>query len=448
MMALWRRIQDFITQLNIQHETIWLAYSGGLDSHVLLQLFARAKASNDSLRIAAIHVNHQLQDDASDWEHHCQKQCNALTIPLTICRVDASTKERQSPEEAAREARYNAFSAQLKTGDILVTAHHANDQAETVLLQLMRGAGAAGLSAMPERRLFKGMQLHRPLLGFSRQVLYDYAVKHDLDWIEDPSNAEIDIRRNYVRHKIMPLLSEQWSHPERLIAQSSRNLADTQQSLDWFLDRALADLLLASDVLAINALDSYSSNIQKHLIRRWYRRLGIPAPGADKLCIIFNEVIDAKEDANPELSGHGAVLHRSKGRLILSPEWPTLEVNTWVSSTALSCPAWNLTIKLVDEIDIGEISVRLADPNTEIQLNNHPRRLKRLYKEKSVPVKFRSLLPAVYVADELIYIPGIFQHQDFRTIEFCFDFKRLGADFDVTHPSAPSQPLLSVLGIE
>lgn len=444
MKALEQRIQDFLSQLNLQHETVWLAYSGGLDSRVLLQLFATLKSSHPALKLAAIHVNHQLQDEASHWERHCQEQCDALGIPITICRVDASPKDRQSPEEAAREARYEAFAEHLQSGDVLITAHHANDQAETLLLQLMRGAGTAGLSAMPRVREFKGILLHRPLLSFSRQLLHDYAIKHEMTWIEDPSNAETDIRRNYIRHNVIPVLNEQWSGAEKLIAQSSTHVADTQQSLDWFLDNALDEVLLANDVISITQLNSYPLNIQNHLMRRWYSKLGLPAPGSDKLAIIFNEVIHAQEDANPELNWQGGVLHRSKDRLILSPQWPSLESSSWDGSRTVSSPVWNLTIAESESFDSSEISIQLVPSDVEVRFENHSKRLKRLFKEKSMPVKFRSLLPAVFIANELIYIPGVFHHQDYKAVKIDFDFNRLGIESDA---SAPSQPLLSVLGI-
>jgi len=442
MIALEQQIETFLNQLGNQHSKIWLAYSGGMDSRVLLQLLAEAQSRYSHLHLSAIHVNHQLQTDALAWEAHCQQQCEQLGIALMICRVDATPKDRQSPEQAAREARYDAFAEHLSEDDILVTAHHANDQAETLLLQLMRGAGTAGLSAMPMSRSFKGMNLYRPLLGFSRQMLQDFANHKNLQWVEDPSNQETDIRRNFIRHEVMPVLDKQWPEPEKSINQSARHLADTEQTLNWFLECELAKVLLARDVLAIDTLLTYPTAIQRHLLRRWYVQLGLAAPGEDKLALIMSEVMAAKADANPELKWQGSVLHRCRNRLLLSPDWEPIEHQHWSAEATITTSAWQLNIAGLNSINTQELTASIASHDMEINQSNRLRSLKKVFKDKAVPVRFRSLLPAVFMGSELIYVSGIFQHPDYAALTFHFDFKRLGDSV-----SDSDQPLLSVLDI-
>jgi len=188
----------------------WVAYSGGLDSAVLLHLAAQTQSCRMDLAIRALHIHHGLHADADAWTAHCQSNCLSLGIPLTVLRVDAGKRPGQSPEEVARHARYRAIESLIGPGDTVLLAQHRDDQAETLLLQLLRGAGLDGLAAMPVRSRLGAGHLLRPLLDCSRAQLAYYANEHGLAWVEDPSNQELIFDRNFLRREVMPLLRSRW----------------------------------------------------------------------------------------------------------------------------------------------------------------------------------------------------------------------------------------------
>jgi tRNA(Ile)-lysidine synthase len=187
----------------------WVAFSGGLDSTVLLHVLASARGD---LRapLSAIHIDHALQAGSTDWVRHCREQCGQLDVPLHTMLVDAAAPPGESPEAAARNARYTAIAAALGPRAMLLTAHHLDDQAETLLLQLLRGAGVEGLAAMPSIRAWHGGWHARPLLAWRRDALHAWATAKQLGWIQDPSNAQTAAYRNYLRHQIVPLLRARW----------------------------------------------------------------------------------------------------------------------------------------------------------------------------------------------------------------------------------------------
>lgn len=184
----------------------WIALSGGLDSCVLLHSLAALQLP---VVLRALHINHQISPNATSWQEHCADICARLNIPFTAVKVDVKNTGR-GIEDAAREARYAVFEQHLSSGDYLFTAHHSDDQSETMLLRLMRGAGPRGLAAMAQaRRLGQGI-LYRPLLNFSRAELEEYAQEQALTWVNDESNTNDHYDRNYLRNQVMPLLRERW----------------------------------------------------------------------------------------------------------------------------------------------------------------------------------------------------------------------------------------------
>jgi len=208
----------------------WVAYSGGLDSHVLLHALAAVREQLPA-PLVAVHVNHNLQSAAADWDAHCRAVCADLNIEYRSLSVDARHANGESPEAAARAARYRAITELLPAGQVLLTAHHQDDQAETLLLQLLRGAGPKGLAAMPESSALGQGRLLRPLLAVSRAELQAYAEQQELRWIEDPSNAQLDYDRNYLRHNILPLLQQRWPATSAVLARGARHQADAAQLL-------------------------------------------------------------------------------------------------------------------------------------------------------------------------------------------------------------------------
>jgi tRNA(Ile)-lysidine synthase len=190
-------------------ETCWVAYSGGLDSLVLLHVLANIK-NKIKPKLVAVHINHGISNDADLWVEHCQKKCSNYAIELQIFSIDLTNKSDKGTEAFAREKRYEALGNLMHSHDLLLTAHHMDDQLETILLQLLRGSGPDGLVGMPQAREFSKGILLRPLLGYSREEIHDYALSESLSWIEDESNKSNRYDRNFLRNKIIPELLTRW----------------------------------------------------------------------------------------------------------------------------------------------------------------------------------------------------------------------------------------------
>ncbi|MGM0572056.1 MAG: tRNA lysidine(34) synthetase TilS, partial [Pseudomonadota bacterium] len=208
------------------HSRIRIALSGGMDSVLLLHVAASLYAGTD--RLSAVHVNHQLQPNADQTERFCQQVCGELGVPLDIRRVvvrsrQGAGKDTGGIEEAARHARYQVFEDILVPDELLLMAHHGDDQAETVLFRLLRGTGVAGLGGMPGSRPLGEGLLYRPLLAFSRGELQAWATEKGIDWVEDPSNTDERFDRNFLRQTIMPLLKARWPSLISRIGHSARS---------------------------------------------------------------------------------------------------------------------------------------------------------------------------------------------------------------------------------
>ena len=256
---------------------IVVAYSGGLDSTVLLHLMA--SRADDAL-LTALHVNHQLHADADEWEQHCRLQCLALGVPLAVQSV-AVHEHGDGPEAAARHARYAAFEAQLGDGEALLLAQHLDDQAETLLLRLLRGAGGEGLSGMPWRRSLGRGWLLRPLLEVPRSALLEYARAHRLQWIEDPSNRSVRFDRNYLRREVMPLLEARWPAYRQTFARAAGHLR--QSARLGFVGAPPSRYSVVGDPgFAIDDLPG-ERVAAAQAVRAWLQDRGLPMPSSAQL---------------------------------------------------------------------------------------------------------------------------------------------------------------------
>ena len=217
---------------------VWhIAFSGGLDSTVLLHLLASLAKTETFPPLSAVHVHHGLQATGDAWPSHCQSVCDRLGVPLRVMRVHV--QPGASLERAARDARYQAFTEVTGAGQVMLTGQHRDDQAETLLFRLLRGAGVRGLAAMAAHRPLAAGHLVRPLLDASRVELEAYAHEHQLRWIEDPSNADPRFSRNYLRHRVLPALTERWPQAVTSLARTAEHLSEAQGLLD---ELAVSDL--------------------------------------------------------------------------------------------------------------------------------------------------------------------------------------------------------------
>lgn len=270
---------------------IVLAYSGGIDSTVLLHLLSRTSFS-PSIELLAVHINHGLHPAADQWEAHCQSVAQNLSVPFRSVRVAVLRTHRQGLEAAAREARYQALQKILANRDLLLTAHHSSDQAETMLLRLMRGAGVSGLSAIAESLPFANGMLARPLLGFTRAAIRAYAEQHQLDWVEDPSNADLSHDRNYLRHQVVPMLSERWQAWDSTVSRAARHQSQADTLLRLEAERWLARCMISGkQCLSYKAFMSLPAIYQKPVLRAWLALCELPTLEESQFDYLYNRMV-------------------------------------------------------------------------------------------------------------------------------------------------------------
>lgn len=405
----------------------WLAYSGGLDSSVLLHALAQIAQQLPS-PISVIHVDHGLSENSAAWATQCRDQCEALGFGLHQKRVEVDRRKR-GLEAAAREARYAAFAEVLGEGDLLLTAHHQDDQAETLLLQLLRGGGVRGLAAMPEFRPFACGWLGRPLLGFSREQLHAYAEAHSLNWSEDPSNFDTTLERNFLRHELLPSLEQRRGGTKTLLARSAGHFAESAELLDELAEQDLGAMPAVEDAaLSIPALQALSAARQRNLLRYWLRQQGLTTPDSRNLQRILDEVLPAAQDAEPLVSWSGTELRRYRDRIYamspLSPLPDELPVLTWSGETVLRLPDGMGQLCMKRVVGCGVREALLLSANVTLgwrrggesmllagRLGHHA--LKKLYQESAIPPWERRRRPLLYIDGQLAQVAGLWSDSRF-----------------------------------
>jgi tRNA(Ile)-lysidine synthase len=314
--ALWQAID---AHGNAVGRRYCLAYSGGMDSTALL--VALHSLANRCMpgALRAVHVHHGLHPDAGGWATHCQARCEALRVPLRVLDVDATPGRGESPEARAREARYGALRAELASGEVLLTAHHADDQLETVLIQLLRGAGVAGLAAMPPAARFGPGWHMRPLLEFPRAALEAWLESRgETGWIEDPANADPRFARNHLRGAVLPSIRAHWPAAAVAAARAARHCAEAAGLLDELAELDAATCA-ADETLDLTRMRSLSPARCRNLVRWQARRLGLPTPDESRLATLLEQLFQAAADARPEVRWPGVVALRYAHRLWLIP---------------------------------------------------------------------------------------------------------------------------------
>ncbi|WP_339541962.1 tRNA lysidine(34) synthetase TilS [Pseudomonas sp. JAI120] len=391
-----------------------IAFSGGLDSTVLLHLLAILAKSETLPPLSAVHVHHGLQAVADAWPSHCQSVCDSLGVPLRVMHVHVPPGA--SLERAAREARYQAFTEVAREGEAVLTGQHRDDQAETLLFRLLRGAGVRGLAAMPAHRPLAGGFLVRPLLDVSRAELEAYAGDHQLKWIEDPSNADPRFSRNYLRHRVIPTLTERWPQAVSSLARTAEHLGEAEALLGELacMDLQAADqpsrfpwLLLPS--LALAPLRELSDARQRNALRHWLAPL-TRLPDSDHWAGWYS-LRDAKGDAQPLWRLADGELHRCGERIWWLPgvwsEFSHGSVSWPDPRNPLELPG-NGLLKIIGKAPEGPLEVRYRQGGEMLDVSGRGRRdLKRLLNECGVPVFVRGRLPLLYQGEQLLGVPHL-----------------------------------------
>ncbi|MUT70106.1 tRNA lysidine(34) synthetase TilS [Pseudomonas stutzeri] len=391
-----------------------MAFSGGLDSTVLLHALVRLAERRALPPIRAIHVHHGLQVAADDWPAHCQQVCDRLGVALEVVRVQVVPGA--SLERAARDARYQAFAARLGEDELLLTGQHRDDQAETLLFRLLRGAGVRGLAAMPVARALASGQLVRPLLDVSRAELEDYARANGLAWVEDPSNKQLEYSRNFLRRQVLPLLQQRWPHVSSSLARTAAHMADAQQLLDELAQQDLAVAQADIDFdwlnlpsLALAPLRELTPARQRNALRHWLAGRAL-APDEDHWAG-WECLRDARADATPRWRLAGGELQRSGERVWWLPDGWLASVGGPVDwpdpSVELQLPG-NGSLRLEGAPPIGRLQIRYRTGGEVMAVSGRGRRdLKRLLNEAGVPAFARGRLPLLYCDEQLVAVANL-----------------------------------------
>ncbi|GAA5315660.1 MAG: tRNA lysidine(34) synthetase TilS [Candidatus Pelagadaptatus aseana] len=395
-----------------------VGYSGGLDSSVLLHLLCQLRDQGQESRpVLAIHINHQLSPLADQWQSHCEAQCQELDVPIQVCRARVERSGR-GLEDAAREQRYQAFSQLLQQGDALLLAHHQDDQAETLLLRLMRGAGPRGLAAMPRSRPLGDGQLFRPLLHFQRQQLHDWAVTADMSWVDDDSNGSLDFDRNYLRHQVMPLLEERWPG----FAGRWQQSAALCREADEQLQSQACDDLTAAELrserwgwsLCLAYLQSLSEFRRGNLLRQLMTQLQLPLPDSVHLEQIERQLLQPRDDAQGAVCWGPIQLRHYRQRLYFLPETLALgppELQCWDLQQPLvwgdgELRAWEVAsagLLLPPGSDL-EVGVRQPGDRCKPIGRGRSQTLKKLLQEYALEPWLRDSVPVLRHRGEIVAV--------------------------------------------
>ncbi|WP_299020309.1 tRNA lysidine(34) synthetase TilS [uncultured Photobacterium sp.] len=401
-----------------------LALSGGLDSRVLLHLMGLFLRQHPQHRCLAIHVHHGLSANADLWSERCVEWSLQEGIECLVERVNLELGSRISVEQLARDERYRALKKHFQPGDILLTAQHADDQLETVLLALKRGSGPAGLAAMAECTPFASGYHLRPLLGVTRQQIEEYGRSCQLDWVEDESNQDTRYDRNFLRHQVAPQMIARWPGIRKAVTRSASLCGEQDALLQELLREKLMQAMYHDQSLIISQLGS--ERIGKQLIRHWLKRFDVLMPSQAQLEQIWHTIVKAKPDANPQLCWQQVQVRRYQQRLYLVQQWP--DIREWQQECLLGQPC-----QLPQ--DLGELKLlptsygqlRLPKPDEEVSVRFDPeglevkpvgrsgkRKLKKLFQEYGVPSWNRRRTPLVYYGEELAAVAGLFVVEAFR----------------------------------
>lgn len=308
-----KHLLGFLKRHQASSRKLLLGLSGGLDSRVLLHLLVRVRPSLD-FELSAVHVNHRISPNADSWGVFCAGLCKDAAVPYRIVEIDVPRDSGLGLEAAAREARYRVLLAQ--DAEAVMLAHHQDDQAETLLLQLLRGAGVKGLAAMPEAVDRQGKWFLRPLLEVSRPELLDYARANDLQWIEDESNLDLAYDRNYLRRHIMPVLESRFPAARRTLARSASHLAEAAALLEE-LAREDAARAMYGGRLDLSLLKVMTTARAANLLRYWLLERSGFALSTARLDDIRSQLLDSRPDARIRIKIGGFTLSRRRGMAVI-----------------------------------------------------------------------------------------------------------------------------------
>jgi tRNA(Ile)-lysidine synthase len=418
-------VRDSLAAHVPQGTPLALGLSGGRDSVVLLDLLA-ALAPSRGHTVAAIHVHHGLSANADAWAQFCVDRCATLGLACVVCSVSVERQPRTSLEALARRARYDALAeaARALGAPIVALAHHRNDQAETLLLQLLRGAGPHGLAAMPALRSdVAGTTWWRPLLEVTRADIDAYARDSELTWIDDESNADARHARNALRQTILPALHEVAPQAAKTLARAAMHQAEAARLLDELAEKD-AETAFDGATLRRDALAVLAPHRARNVLRWFLRCQGLPAPSSARLAAMLDQLRGARADSVIRLVHAGVEIGMHRGRIALHPAEPMRFDVPWSGEPLLALPHGTLVFGQAEGAGVDRklltatnVRVRSRAGGERFQVApDRPRRaLKSVLRETGIPVWDRYGLPLIFCGDALAAVAGVGIDAAFRT---------------------------------
>lgn len=411
------QFQDVLkSYLESDKQTITVAYSGGVDSTALLHL-AKIYCDRSGNPLSAIYINHGLSPNAVAWQEHCQAQCARLDVDFIAASVQV-TQEGQGLEAAARTVRYEKLAELTDENSLILLGQHADDQIETFFLQLMRGAGVDGLSAMPVyKKDSHDRQYLRPLLGISREEIEQFANAQSLQWIEDESNADDRFDRNYLRNQVLPLIKRRWPQSQSTITRSIGHIAQHSDLMESQVDKMLLSML-DGERLNLEQLLKCESAWHKILLKHWFKKLAVPQPSSAQLQQLLSQSVDARIDSTPVVKWENVEARVYDKQLYLLEAWSDVKITP-------QSVRYGQKLSLEEQRQgLGEISI-IGDLDTsidfEIQFEGFGRKFKppgasfskplsQWFKIWKVPPWLRGLVPLVCVGENIISVGNAINH--------------------------------------
>ncbi|NVK24318.1 MAG: tRNA lysidine(34) synthetase TilS [Gammaproteobacteria bacterium] len=434
----WQHLHQFIGHHQLNAHPLVVALSGGADSVALLHMFFKLREHNNQ-SFSAIHVNHGLSENAGQWQSYVTELCQRWDVPLTVCQVNIVKKNRTSLEHQARNARYSAIANELAPNSVLFTGHHQVDQVETFLLRLMRSSGLTGLTAMKPLSSYplsniksKKLQIARPLLDINKQQLLAELSQQQIAWVEDESNSDDAFDRNFVRNKVLPLLSERWPNASQSVSSSIKLLQQEAQLLEEYIEvdyqRCVTHGFMKLSALDINQLKTFSVNKQSVIVRRFIQLMSGVTPTKNALEQILHQACVASVDAQPQVKvgDFWACIHKEQLYIVpdLAQQKCQLETITSIKSDVpviLSQPAVYSTITVhSDSLDFKRLSIQWGH-NTHASCatlkpnkNSGSKKVKALLKQAACPPWLRDKVPLMFLDEQLIAVGNLYIDVDWQ----------------------------------
>lgn len=397
---------------------IVIAFSGGIDSSVMLNIMCKKR---DKLKqsIEAIYIDHGLNDKSAEWGVFCSKECEKHQIAFKTIKIKEDCPKNSSIEAWARNIRYSLFVESMKKNDILLTAHHQDDQVETFFLQLLRGAGPQGLASMPIVKKIEHIFHIRPFLYFQRKEIIEYAHNHNISWLEDETNYDVKYQRNFIRHNVLPEISKVWPSYQQNILRTIKHQVEYKKILD---EIAMIDIETVStnnfNNLDVNLIKKLSVERQKNLIFFWLKKINLESPTSKHMDQIINTLINSDQEKSPCVNWNNTELRRYKTLLYASGLTNAYDSNfeiNWDTASPLSIEGETLIAKETEgkgiskkSIKDAKIIIRYRHGGEKIYSNSlkQSKSIKQLFQEHNVLPWLRNKVPLIYINEKLAVVPG------------------------------------------